>query len=353
MSRHVTRAWLLVLCLAVCSQPALSQAASPALLRVRLLATPSQLERALRTALGPWGMQVQRVPAEPVPEHPYDHGELATVARRLDADVLIWLSRSAERGELWLHEVAHGTTSIRSVPMPLSATVSAALALSIKTQLRAVLPELPPASGDVAPASAAPTSLALSPGSGPDGASGGPEPGANWQVLVHAALRGAATRPALTEARYALETRWAPWAAAPSGARVWFGMRADLGLPEHLSSSSFRGEYSELGAGLCATLSQRASPRLNVALQLAAGLHSASLSGTLLRDGTPTEHTRWGSALAARPEIELSLGALGLLLQGGAGLALARQRYADRQTRVLETNQMWWMLGGGVRANVD
>jgi hypothetical protein len=174
---------------------------------------------------------------------------------------------------------------------------------------------------------------------------------------LHAGARGGASSLGLIEGRYGVEGRWAPWASPTSITTLWFGARFDLGLPQTIETDLFRGEYSEIGGGLGAGASVHLSRWLDLGLQLGASVYTASMSGTLLLPELETaEDTRkYGAALYLRPELELSLGSFGFVIQPALGAALARQRYQDQvsEREVMEMSPLWWQVGGAFRVDVD
>lgn len=389
-----------------------SAAASAAQRRVVLLETPNALERALRTALMPWGMRVDRSRERARPRPPKSREQARTLARRLRADALVWLAPALRRHELWLYDGANGTLTTRSVPAPpFDETRAAALALSVKTELRkgtlagatpvsdVAAKTVPPAGKDAAlldasepPRGSAPTadgdgSRSLEPRASaeprPRAEEREPEPEApealeeeaptparpedeasiaapqwipsdtpRWKLVLHAAARQGATTLGGSEGRYAVEGRWAPWAGPASRAALWLSARVDMGLPRPVENAGFRGEYSELGGGLGAGVGLRLSRWFELGVQVGAALRTATISGAL-SDATTAAQTRRGLDLHLRPELELSLGALGLLVQPGLGAGITRQRYQADGVEVLETSGIWWQLGAGMRVALD
>src|SRR5689334_6340982 len=94
--------------------------------RVLVFQASAPLERALRTALMPWGMSVENA-AEPsdIPNSVTDAGALA---RELGADALVWAA--PQRRELWVYDHTTETLSVRAMPRTaLNETRAAALAL--------------------------------------------------------------------------------------------------------------------------------------------------------------------------------------------------------------------------------
>jgi hypothetical protein len=370
--------------------------------RVVLMQSSPALERALRTALMPWGMRVARPQsrARP-PATPRNSEQARLLAQRLRADALVWISGSSRRHELWLYDNTSGALTARGVPAPpFDETRAAALALSVKTELRkgTLADSTPPASETAAksvvsekpaeePAAAAPAEepavsadasppLEASPPKSseeppPDVAVDAPrrtviepsEPYApSLRLLLHGGARIGASSLNGVEGRYGVEGRWAPWADPSSASTIWFGARFDLGLPQTIATDNFRGEYSEIGAGIGAGASVRATNWLELGGQLGASVYTASMSGTLPREGQVAQDTRkYGAALHLRPEMGLSFGAVGIVIQPALGFALARQLYqvksADGEqitaNEVMEMSPLWWQLGGAFRVDVD
>lgn len=398
-----------------------------------LLETPAPLERALRTALMPWGMQVARPQSRARPRPPTNPDQARSLARRLHADALVWLTPALPRHELWLYDGSSGTLTTRSVPRPpFDETRAAALALSVKTELRKgtladaapvsdvaakiVVPAgkevapTPPLIDSLAPREAtaeassdtsetaepatpeaplpetplpeAPATEAPLPEPSPPEPSrsepSAPEPpvppessgpidtapswkwsawrseeAPSWKLVLHAGARVGATSLGGSEGRYAVEARWAPWADPKALATFWLSARADLGLARPVANENFRGDYSEFEGGLGVGVSLRLSPWFELGIQAGAGLRTTTLSGILVEDGAPGEQTRRGLDLHVRPELELSLGTVGLLVQPALGAAPQRWLFQADKVEVFETNAVWWQLGGGLRVAID
>lgn len=403
MSRFSLTAAVALLALALSASAAPATAAEPEpSRRVVLLQTPAALERALRTALMPWGMRVARSQARAQPRPPKNPEQARSLARRLRADALVWLAPALKRHELWLYDGANGTLTTRSVPRPpFDETRAAALALSVKTELRkgTLADATPVVVSDVAAKSVAPagkedatalpapaaSELAASEPAAdepperepvaPDPAPAIPEPPApaaspidtgpsdwtawdaseapRWKLVLHGSARLGATTLGGSEGRYALEGRWGPWADPSTPATLWLSARVDLGLPRAVGNGRFTGEYSEYDAGLGLGASVRLNRWFEVGVQASAALRTGRVSGTLTEDTTPGDRTLFGLDLHLRPELELSLGTLGILLQPAVGASPTRQRYEADDVEVLETRSFWWQLGAGVRVAID
>jgi hypothetical protein len=120
-----------------------------------------------------------------------------------------------------------------------------------------------------------------------------------------------------------------------------------------VETATFTGEYSEVGTGLGLGVGVRLSRWFELGMQAGAGLSTATLGGTLTRDSTASERRRLGLDLHLRPEMELSLGTLGILVQPALGTSARRQRYKADGVEVFETQAFWWQLGAGVRVALD
>jgi hypothetical protein len=341
--------------------PARALGASSAALRtgrILLLDAPVELERALETALSPWGLLVESVAhAKPGSTLPGTALHASTMARELDASALIWLSSNTDGTALWLYEQASDTIVARPVPnQPMNESLAAALALSIKTWLRMSEPraetEAPPSAP---PVTSTPIRLDTPPVTDSAPVLDAPvaDEAARARIIIYtAARRGAAPEPGVTELRYGLEVRASAWQSRASGTQLWLGLRLQGGTPSTASSDVFRGTYSELGAGVSAGISQRLASWVDLGLYASTIFSQASLYGTFLDDGSAAEQSRLTIAAQMGPELELSLGPLGIIVQPTLGALVRRRRYLDGDAELLETGRFWWMLGGGLRMNV-
>ncbi len=344
--------------------------------RVLLLPMSSQLERALRTALVPWSMVVERVETQ---EAVLVSARGASVlARERGAGAVVWVAGDGPRTLLWVYDarvdtaqfrVVQRSTTAKGVRRPPSPSLAAALALSVKTLLRAAQPAQLPVDAEsidaaewervdwVSPPAAAehvaPT------GEPPDAPRTDARPfsvaapivpvlPSPWQVTVGADLRARAHADG-NEGRFRLGLRHAPW--APIGGdrtALWFALGIDLGLPRAIEAPAFRGDYQEVAAGAGLGLTQALGGRWRVGLQIGAQAHWTALSGTLLSDDTHVERSRSSPGLTLRPEVELVLGQLTFMVQPGVGYFLRRQRYDVDGVEVLATRSPWYSIGVGV-----
>jgi hypothetical protein len=357
-SAGLWRVCLVLASLAVCFSAradALDTAAAAPALRVVVMTPEPALERALRTALGPWAMRVSALNSEtPGAVMPGSAARARAIAQRENADALIWISSNSEGRALWVYDVRSDSVSARPVPNPpFSAASAAALALSVKTVLRAPLEtslEQPaPTSASAAPSSATPD-VPSKPEPPPNVA---PPPSPRFQLALQGATRLGATRPAAANVRYGLELRWAPLASEPTWAPFWLGVGAEASMPRSVRTEVFRGEYWELAPVVSLGVSAYVNRWLLLGLNAAASIERASLSGTVLANGEDTSHSRFSPWLRLRPELGFSLQRASVLLQPGAGVLLRRQRYFQGGADVLQTRLWWWTLGAAVALRLD
>jgi hypothetical protein len=234
----------------------------------------------------------------------------------------------------------------------LNAASSAALALSIKTELRSSADEpalaeanVPPPVTERAPNVEAARRPQASASELPLRA-----PGAGLALVTGAALRRGALSNQQTEVRYDAEVRWAPgWLQGAEATSLWLAARVELGGATAVTTPAFRGEYAQLGVGLAVGASHRLGPVIEVGAELAASLDHASLEGTLLLDAERASESRFGTSVRMRPEMGFALGPLALLLQPAVGAAASVQRYRADGAVVLETGRFSWGVGAGLR----
>ena len=326
--------------------------------RVLVFQASAPLERALRTALMPWGMQVESA-AEPS-DIPSSVADASALARELGADALVWAA--PERRELWVYDHTTETLSVRTMPRTaLNETRAAALALSVKTELRkgaladAVETQPEPPSEPPAPSATVPSVPSVPP-LAVDVAASTPSDVATLRLFFHAALRHGATTPRVTEGRYGLEARWAPWAHSATGNEapsVWLGVRVDLAPARDVDRPWFRGDYFELDAGAGAGLRWRILDGLEVGGHAELTALWTRVTGIITSDAQSVERRRLGLAAQLRPELELSLGAFGLLVQPGLGIGIVRPSFEADGIQTVEISPVWWQLGAAARVDLD
>ena len=321
-----------------------------------LLHPPRALSQALHTALSPWGVRLRSADRErPGATLPGTARQASDLARELGTDTLVWISSNEDGAALWMYEAKAETIRARPFPdKPLDETLAAALALSVKTWLLSAEPEREP---EPAPAPApegtppAPPALPIS-AVADSGVSAAPEPVA-LSVLFHAGARRGAVASMATEARYGAELRLSPWRAANGAEQLWVGARLDMGGTSEVERPTVRGEYSDTSGGVSVGLSHRFASIVSAGLHLGGALHRSALASAFQPDGTPARpETSWFPSVQARPELDLALGPVGVVLQGTVGAPLRKQDYNVNKVTRIETGTVWWMLGGALRLNV-
>jgi hypothetical protein len=370
--------WVASLCAAlvcVSSTPASARepaagAPAPAHPKVVVIRGYPEVERAISQALAPWKMRVEVVSArQPGASMPVSADRAQTLAVQLNADALVWISTSSEGPALWVHDARTNHVTSRATPQPpFDPPTAAALALSVKTFLRAsgLTPEeVPGAAQDVAlappPPSSPPESVPTPPALPlPVGLATRPvelerEPAA-LQVLLHGSARLGAFEPAESGARYGLQLRWAPWTERASvWEGVWVGLDLETATPWLFSRAEFAGQLWEAAPGVCAGILSGIGGPFRAGVQVRSALHVLSLSGTFFGDTRQVRATSLSSSLLVRPELGLGFRNVTFLLQPGLGVFLKRHVYEDLQARldVLESRRTWWMLGGAISLRVD
>lgn len=332
-------------------------------LKVVLLPMNPRLERALRTALTPWKMRVERVDDRQAAVVQRSVLGATELARVLGADAVVWLVTRSPTAALWVYDARSDSAAVRSVPGKwLSPALAAALALSVKTLLRSVDD---PTTAD-APSDAEPETwqhieavtqqtpevvraTALGTSTPPVAISSAePTSYASWQLTLSGGLRLRA-RGETAEPRYGIGVRYVPGDGIGSEhAAPWLGLNIEAGIPQDASRGPLRGEYWDMAAGLSAGVTQPLSRWLRASVALGVELHASSLSGSLLPDGTETRQWRVSPALRLRPGVDVVLGRVIVGVEPGAGVFLRRQRYTIDGEAVLETRSLWWTLGIGV-----
>jgi hypothetical protein len=324
--------------------------------RVVVIGAARELETALRVALSPWGVRLERLESQPVQLMLQQKGDgKDALARDLEADALIWLDGTANHRRLRLYEAERGTISTRRVPRGrLNAADSAALALSIKTALRGPRAEQrdAPPEPDDSPPPPAPAPLASVPDDSDSELTSPSVPSALVQLVLGVGLRRGTLAGDRTELRYDAEVRWLPgWARLSDRTSLWLAARFDTGSSTGVASPDFRGEYSELALGLAVGGTHRLGSFVEVGAQLGGSLERASLTGTLLSDAAAASTSRWGASLQLRPEMSFLFGSFAFLLQPAMGVAARAERYRADGAAVLETGHFSWQAGAGLRMN--
>lgn len=344
--------------------------------KVVVLSGNPTLDRALRMSLSPWRMRLEVVTARsPGSNMPISAMRARVLAQELSADALVWIAETPEGAALWVHDARTGNVTARTTPSPpFDIPTAAALALSVKTVLRAsgLAPDGRDTSGEASepplprtPVSRPPQVIPQEPAPPrediPEVERPPPReiewialPEPTWQLVVHGAVRVGAFKPEENGARYGLQLRWSPWAEATSNWRgLWFGLDAETSTPWVVSRPEFEGEYWDIAPGLCVGMMRPLSKVLQLGLQVTGSLHFVSLSGTLTATSRHASIATQSPSILLRPELGFRVGNVTFLLQPGVGTFMRRQAYLRSDVEFLETQLFWWMLGGAIALRAE
>jgi hypothetical protein len=238
---------------------------------VVLVETDPRVTDAISVALSPWGLVVATVPG-PIPGA--DVGAAAEGARAVavdqGADAVVWIApprQPSERASLWVYDAQTQQLAVRPVnaAAPFTDSAAAAIALSVKTILRASPLLAEPERTEPSPPPAAPSSppprqtRAVAPASPPTDRMGA--------LRFEAAFGGRA--PTGTES---LAEPWVALGASlwPAGTRPFgFGLEIQAGPGTSVHAGAFRGMMREGSAEMSARV--RALVANWLAFELGAG----------------------------------------------------------------------------------
>lgn len=289
--------------------------------RVAVLGVDRELARALDLALAPWG--VETVPsATDLSSSPTDALQLASaLARRMDAEAVVWVSTSERGSLLWVFDAHAGevTTRILVEVPPFDGATAAAVALSVKTILRASV-IAPPAERFGAPPPPAPEV----------------EPSAAFEAGL------AVTLLARDRLEPRLELAPVLWPAD----RLGLALEVSLGPGLDVDAAGYRGRYDAVVAGGEARLEVLRGSRLSASVSLGGAAHFTTLRGAY--EDAPAERVR---RLNGSLDVETLLSfrvasALYVGASGGVSLFPARRRYLVRGSPVFSPGTWAGSVGG-------
>lgn len=248
----------------------LASSASPRGSRVVVLKPDDELVRAIALALAPWGLETVRSETSPPgPSQPDAVRGATRLARELDAQALVWVTKIDGGSLLWVFDVGTGdvTTRLSTETPPFDSAAAAAVALSVKTVLR--------------DSAVAPTSE-------------------RFEEHVPSSQRTFALEASGGVHLVAEET------FDPRGELAlvwWFAPEAQLGLALELSGGlgspvrnvDFDARYREFVAGASARFAPVELPRFRTVLSLGGSAHWAVLEGNVA--GRVTESSRVNGAV--------------------------------------------------------
>jgi hypothetical protein len=267
--------------------------------RIAILEPDDELVRAVTLSLSPWGVETTRSEATPPELSHADAVEVATqLARRLNVEAMIWISRAEEATLLWVFDAHSGNVTARrlSEAPPFDGAAAAAVALSVKTVLRT--------------SSVAPPDERLGPEPAP--------PSSNHPLALELGGGGHWIGARALEARFELAA--VAWLVFQR--RVGVGLELSAGPGVSVADERFRGRYRELVAGGELRLRPLREPPLSVAVSLGGALHWTRLEGTLAASSLYREVARRNATLDAEVLVSLDIGG-GAYLGVSAGLSYA------------------------------
>jgi hypothetical protein len=325
--------------------------------RVVLLEGDPRIADAVAVALSPWKLSV--VPG-PGPLPPPDAEAASASARAIASDqraaVVLWIApppRPGEHGSLWVYDAQSQQLVVRPliVSAPFDDASSAAVALSVKTILRAtpLVTQLALGRSGDAPAHDATEPIAAIPAEPAAEPATLPPRRAGWRLETVAGARMPTGAPSPAE----------PWAGlgvslwpAAQGGHLGAGIDAQGGTGVAIATSTFQGEFRQ--GSIAATARLRTSATHWLAFELRAGpaLVVTSFDGQALSPSTPIHAVRANPALALgvvldwTPQPHISLGAT-----GNTSTLLRFQRYALDGAVILTEPTI--ALVAGVRLSVE
>jgi hypothetical protein len=270
----------LLVCSAVLS---VVTAAAAAPHRIAVLQPDAELHRALVLALSPWGVETLRDDTPP-PSSPPEALELAArLARQTEVEAVVWVSRTDAGSLVWVFDAHAGEVTTRmldEVP-PFDSAAAAAVALSVKTVLRASV-VAPPAERFGAP------------------------PVSRRRERVFALEAGAGGGPIGSE-QFDIKFELAAvlWLAAAR--RLGLSLEVAYGPELELEGNGFRGSYRDIATGGRARF-RILSSALSFGFSLGAAAHWTTLHGSLPEDTVERSVSRVNASIDGELSVALSVG---------------------------------------------
>ncbi len=324
-----------------------------------------ELNCALTTALGPWGLRVKQSDGEvPGASMPSTSLSARRISEVQNARIVVWLARDLKGFALWVYDALHDRAVARPVPAPpYDGPTAAALALSVKTAVRMVgvgpeadsTDESPLEAPDAVPAEteervSSPTPAPVS--EPPPRIVAPAEPTSGPWLSLYTAVRTDAD--ATWRWRFGGEVRLAPWGKWPSrDTRLWTGLGVELGSARAVETELYQGEFDDVAGELSLGLTQHLSHWFALAAAASAGLDVGTFSGQRTGATSQEEHTRINRTLLVKTEGQFRFGALVLYLQPGMAYWATRQRFVAFGDVVWETPRWSARLAAGVSLDFD
>jgi hypothetical protein len=244
--------------------------------RVALLDSDAELLHAVSIALSPWAIEVimpdAAAPSASPPQAVTRAGELA---RQLEVNALVWVSIASGESVVWMYDADTGKVSSRAQPaiLPFDAPAAAAVALSLKTLLRAT---------DLAPE---PERLRAS------------WAGTSWLAPVRLEVGGgvrAFANHALTPYFEVGAAFW--WEEGGPGA--WgIALRGALTTGAGVETDSLSASVRETAVSAAVRRFVRVGEIVAIVPSVGSGLHVSTLEGALVGGGSAVSDTRANASL--------------------------------------------------------
>ncbi len=318
-----------LLCLALLSfaTPALADPRQVAVLEPDL-----ELLRALDLALSPWGVETVRSDAPPAASAPEAIRIASGLATKLGVEAVVWISRTEQGSLLWVFDAETDEVSTRMLPSapPFDGAAAAAVALSVKTVLRA---------STVAP----PGERFGAPLAEPVPTPSGDEP------TLALEIGGALSIRARDELEPRLEIAPVLWLGRYFG----LALEAATGPGVSVEKAGYRGRYNEIVVGGEARFRFFRGSALSASASLGGSAHWATLRGAV--DGALEQSVRrLNASLDAEAHASVALGA-GVYLGASLGAAYfpIYRRYLVRGAPVLTPGPFGTSFGGYFGVEID
>jgi hypothetical protein len=295
--------------------------------RIAVLRADAELNRAIALSLSPWGVDTLNSDAAlPESSLPQALWQAVKLAGQLRVDAVVWVSTSQDGSVLWVYDTRTDKITTRALEdaPPFESSRAAAIALSVKTVLRASVVAPPAERFGASPSPPPPPRkaerLAL-------------ETGVDARLLAAGKVE-----PRLSLGGVLWLTR-GPW--------LGIGLAFSEGPGVRVHTPSYRGTYSERSLGSSLQARWLDGPRLRVATLLGVSALAAVLEGNLSQDASHSEVRRWNWSLDAGTRLDVKLGGgayVGVGVQ--ASYLAAYQRYLVRGAPVFSVWPVAFAMGG-------
>jgi hypothetical protein len=316
--------------------------------RVVLLGIEGRFACALQTALDPWGLRLIESDApSPGSSMPSTSLSARAIAEEHGARAVIWVAQDPAGFALWVYDADSDRSVSRPVPEPpFRSSVSASLALSVKTTLMMVgLASEPPAPDDQPPA-------ARDTPRPPPPAESAPAPrlAPRWQLGVHGRVQLGPLDGSQHDVRYGFALRWSP---ASFGLRPWLALEIAAGVPLPVREPEIEGRVWDAASALAFGVTEPLTNVWALSVSGAAALHVTSLSGTAPIAGVHVDDLRANPTLRLGAELSVNLGVLELALEPTFEAWLRAQHYEVGSVRVLDHRRRAFGLALAVWVPLD